>query len=149
MFHCAYAPQNAVCHQFGRHYKIKRGQNPQELPACHQGSHRFLLHKQKEQISAKQDVKDAERNAQQPHHFQTCMKAFPDASVLAGAQILCRKVRNAVPDCGEGGNDQIIQLYCSRIACHDRGAEAIDHTLNHNISYGDKALLQNAGNGDH
>ncbi len=67
---------------------------------------------------------------------------------MMGSQVLGRIIGNSVADGGEGGDDHVVQLHRRGIAGHDRGAEAVDDALDHDIAYGDKALLEDAGDGD-
>ena len=66
-----------------------------------------------------------------------------------GSQVLGRIIGNSVADGGEGGDDHVVQLHRGGIPRHDRGAEAVDDALDQDVSHGDEALLQDAGDGNH
>ena len=64
------------------------------------------------------------------------------------ADVLGGEVRDAVANGGKRGDDQIIQFHGGGVACGDADTEAVDTALNQDVSYGDKGLLQDAGDGD-
>lgn len=147
--HGADAPQDSVRHQLGGDHEVEGREDPQKLHTRHKRPGGAFFHKQKEQIPAAEYVEGAEGNAQKPHHLKPGPEAFPDPSDFAGPQILGGKIGDPVSDGGKGGNDQIVQLHGGGIPGHHRRAEPVDHALDQDISHRDKALLQNAGNGDH
>lgn len=64
------------------------------------------------------------------------------------SEILGGEIGDAVADRGERCNDKIIQLHCGGVTCHNGGTESVDDTLDQNISDGNKALLQDARDGN-
>ncbi len=77
------------------------------LACCHCGR-RTLFHKQKQHISAEENIEDAEGKAQTPHHFQPGAETLLDPAELPGTQVLGRKVGNPVANGGKGCNNQVI-----------------------------------------
>lgn len=147
--HSADTPENAVSNQLCGHDEIEGGQNPQELSACQHSCSRISFHEQEKQILSEEDIQGTERYTQAPYHFDACPETVLKPAVFSGAQILRREIGNAVSDCGKGSDDQIVQLYGGGVSGHDGGAEAVDNTLDQDVSYGDKALLENARYGNY
>ena len=92
--------------------------------------------------------KQAQRQAQHPHHFEPRPEAVLHPGKLLRSDILGGIVGDAVAQGGEGGDDQVVELDRCRVAGNHTGPKAINHALNHNIANGDKTLLQNTWYGD-
>ena len=67
---------------------------------------------------------------------------------LPSAQVLGGIVGDAVAEGGEGSDHQAVELDGSGVARHDRRAEGVDDSLDCDIAHGNKALLEDAGNGN-
>ena len=93
-------------------------------------------------------IKCHQRHAQRPDEFDTSPKAGLDAIIFAGPEVLRRIVGNTVAERGKGRDNHVVELHRRRVACHDGRAEAVDDALDDDVADGNKALLQDARNGD-
>ena len=118
--------------------KLKSGVN---------GRFRRLIHEKIHQWFACQKIKGDERDAQKPDDLNSGPEAVFHAGKLVGSDILSRVVGNSVGQGGEGSNHQIVELDSRGISGDDAGAEAVDDTLDDDVSHGNEALLKDAWNG--
>ena len=45
-------------------------------------------------------------------------------------------------------DDEVIEFYACGVPCHNRSAERVNHTLDDDITHGNKTLLEDARDGD-
>ena len=121
----------------------------QEQHASVDGRALGIIHEQQQQEAAEEEVQEHDGHADDPHQIAACAKALVHTVHLAGTHVLGGVVGDAVAQGGEGGDDHVVQLDGSGIACNDAGTEGVDDALQNDVAHRDEALLQDAGDGHH
>ena len=110
------------------------------------GLRRGISHKEQQKPSAADNVEEDERNRDDPDHFQACLETGVNTVELFGTVVLSGIIGHSVSNRRERSDHQVVQFDTGRIACHDSRSEAVDGALYDDISDGNEALLQSAGN---
>ena len=108
--------QHAVRDKLGGDGKIEGRDNAQEKNA---GGQRILCRRLQEEAHedfSEEEVKQEKRNAEDEHHFQSRVETGMDPLFFPCAEILGGIVGDAVAQCCQAGDDQIIEFDGGRIS---------------------------------
>ena len=142
------AAEHTVGDELGRHDEVERRDDAQERNACIHCLPRGALKEDVYKWLPGEHIKCHQRHAQRPDEFDTSPKAGLDAIIFAGPEVLRRIVGNAVAERGKGRDNHVVELHRRRVARHDGSSKAVDDALDDDVADGNKALLQDARNGD-
>ena len=122
-----------------------------DLQIIHPGLNGFCaigFQKQSHGRFAAEEIEQEEGDADKYPKQRTCLPAFGPPFGFLCPQVLGCARGKAVGKGGHAGHAEYIQFLAGGESCYDCRAIAVDGRLHENVADGNKALLQNAGNGD-
>lgn len=148
MEHPPGAPENAVGHQLGGNDEVEGGEDAKIGYAGSEGVLRGAVQEKGQHVPAGKEIQQEQGQAQKPHQLHPGPESGPHPGELLCADVLGGVVGHTVGQGGEGGDDQVVQLYSGGVARHNAGAKAVDAPLEDDVAHGDEALLEDAGDGN-
>lgn len=146
--HGTAAAQHAIAHDLHGYHEIEGGNDVHEIHACLDGCGTAFIHEKPHSGAPEEEIEQEERHADQNPEKCSCLEAFGNTFLFICAEVLRGKGGNTIGQGCHAGDGEGIQFIAGGKPCDNGRAIAIDGRLHEEIPDRNKALLQNAWNGN-